>query len=191
MKERWVVHRRLDTCRGWSRRRCKCPWRGLGHRRCRRKRDHRWGRRLWWRRRRWRCEPRRRHPALVDTHRLGEACRRDRRWRSRGRRRGHRGLALVDPHRLGEAGRRGRYRRPRRRCSPTTPAQPGGDRRRGPRRGDTTGPGQGTGPGVGPTGGERVPAERGRIGGSTTASVGNGLNRSRSRSEEGVVVVEQ
>jgi hypothetical protein len=63
---------------------------------------------------------------------------------------------LVDAHRLGEAGRRSRYRRPRRWCSRTTPARPGGDRRRGPRRGDTTvddttGPGQGTRP-VGPAG---------------------------------------
>jgi hypothetical protein len=33
VKERWVVHRRLDTGRGWPRRRCGCPWRGLGHRR--------------------------------------------------------------------------------------------------------------------------------------------------------------
>jgi hypothetical protein len=122
-----VVHRRLDTCRGWPWRRCRCPWRGLGHRWCRRRRGHRW----WRRRRRW-CEPRRRQPALVDAHRLGEACRRDRRRRSRGRRRGHRGLALVDPYRPCETGRRGRYRRPRRRCSPTTPARPGGGRRRGP-----------------------------------------------------------
>jgi hypothetical protein len=76
VKEQWVVHRRLDTCRGWSRRRCRCPWRGLGHQRCRPRRGHRWGRQ------RWRCEPRRRQPALVDAHRLGEACRRDRRWRS-------------------------------------------------------------------------------------------------------------
>jgi hypothetical protein len=115
VKERWVVHRRVDTCRWWLRRRCRCPWWGLGHRRCR-----------------WRCEPRRRQTALVDAHRLGEACWRDRRWRSYGRRRGHRGLALVDPHWLGEASWRGRYRRPRRRCRPTTPARPGGDRRRGP-----------------------------------------------------------
>jgi hypothetical protein len=136
------------------------------------------GTRRW---RRWRCEPRRRQPALVDAHRLGEACRRDRRWRSRGRRHGQQGLALVDPHRLGEEGRRGRYRRPRRR----------GDRRRGPQRGDTTGPGQGTGSGVGPSGGERVPAERGRIGGSTTALVGKRVKRSRSGLDEGGVVVEE
>jgi hypothetical protein len=96
VKERWVVHRRLNTCRWWPQRRYRCPWRGLGHR--------------------WR---RRRQPTLVDTHRLGEACRRDRRFH--GRRRGYRGPALVDPHRLCEAGRRGRYRRPRRRCSPATP----------------------------------------------------------------------
>jgi hypothetical protein len=147
VKERWVVHRRLDTCRGRSRRRCRCPWR------------------RWWRRRWWRCEPRRRQPALVDAHRLGEA------------------------------GQRGRYRRPRRRCCPTTPARPGGDRRRGPRKGDTTvsdttRPGQGTGL-VGPAGGERVPVERGRIGGSTTASVRKRVKRSRSGSEEGGVVVEE
>jgi hypothetical protein len=118
-----VVHRRLNTCRGWPQRRCRCPWRGLGHRWRRRRRGHRW-------RRRW-CEPRRRQSALVDAHWLGEACRRDRRFR--GRRRGHRGPALVDPHRLCEAGRRGRYRRPRRRCSPATPARPGGGRRGGRR----------------------------------------------------------
>jgi hypothetical protein len=96
----------------------------------------------------------------------------------------------------GRSGAEGRYRRPRRWCSPTTPARPGGDRRRGPRRGDTTvgdptGPGQGTGPRVGPSGGERVPAERGRIGGSTTASVEKRVKRSRSGSEEGGVVVEE
>jgi hypothetical protein len=33
VKERWVVHRRLDTCRWWLPRRCRGPWRGLGHRR--------------------------------------------------------------------------------------------------------------------------------------------------------------
>jgi hypothetical protein len=153
VKERWVVHRQLDTCRGWLRRRCRCPWRGLGHRR-------------WRQRRRWRVEPRQRQSALVD------------------------------PHRLGEASRRGWYRRPRRRCSPTTSLGPGaigdGASRKGDTTvGDTTGSGQGTGPGVGPTGGERVPAERGRIGGSTTASVGKRVKRSRSGSEEGGVGVEE
>jgi hypothetical protein len=33
VKERWVVHWRLDTCRGWLRQRFRCPCRGLGHRR--------------------------------------------------------------------------------------------------------------------------------------------------------------
>jgi hypothetical protein len=61
----------------------------------------------------------------------------------------------------------------------------------GPAERRTTGPGQGTGPVVGPTGGERVPAERGRIGGSTNASVGRRVKRSRSGSEEGGVVVEE
>jgi hypothetical protein len=41
--------------------------------------------------------------------------------------------------------------------------------------GDTTGPGQGTGLGVVATGGERLPAARGSIGGSTTVSVGKGV----------------
>jgi hypothetical protein len=68
---------------------------------------------------------------------------------------------------------------------PPLPLGPGAIGDGAPRRGDTTGPG----PVVGPTGGERVPAERGRIGGSTTTSVGRRVKRSRSRSEEGGVVV--
>jgi hypothetical protein len=57
-------------------------------------------------------------------------------------------------------------------ADPPPPLGPGVIGDGAPRRGDTTGPGQGTGPGVGPTGSERVPAERGRIGGSTTTSIG-------------------
>jgi hypothetical protein len=161
VKEQWVVHRRLDTCRGRPRQRGRRPRWGLGRRRG----GHWWGRRWWWRRRRWRCEPRRRRPALVD------------------------------PHRLGEAGWRGRYRRPPGGADPPPPLGPGASGDGDPRRGVTTagnptGPGQGTGPGGGPTSGERVPAERGRIGGSTTVSVGKRVKRSRSGSEEGGVVVE-
>jgi hypothetical protein len=85
VKEQWVVHRRLDTCRGWPRRRCRCPWWGLGHRRRRRRRGHRWGRRQWGRQRRRWCEPWRRQPALVDVHWLGDACRRDQRRQSHDR----------------------------------------------------------------------------------------------------------
>jgi hypothetical protein len=51
-------------------------------------------------------------------------------------------------------------------------------------------PGKAPMPVVRPTGGERVPVERGRIGGSTTASVGRRVKRSRSGSEEGGVVEE-
>jgi hypothetical protein len=79
---------------------------------------------------------------------------------------------------------------------PPPPLVPGAIGDGAPRRGDTTvgdttGPGQGTEPGIGPIGGEQGPAERGRIGGSTTASVGKRVKRSRSGSEEGGVVVEE